>query len=223
MLAYLPTITAWLTRIGGAAVVLLTLQTLLHKQEPVLRNFRSPVLAVEFVETGQDLASIAKNAEWKQRIKDALPLDNRFFIPAYCLIFVLVGAMLAWQGGRLPLVIGLGVCLCVLVAGRFDYVENANTMPGLDNPSDAAAQTISQASLVKWWLFVTICGLLALALLISGGNRLVILVGALYLLAAILGAIGLAWNRPLVEWFFALMGVAIILTGDAIRALATSG
>jgi hypothetical protein len=173
------------------------------------------------VQTGQDLQNIAQNPDWKQKIKDALPLDNRFFIPAYCLVFILVGVTLARQGGLLRAAIGLAVCVCVLAAGRFDYVENANTMPGLDNPSDAAAQAISQASLVKWWLFVTICALLALPLLIFGANRLVILVGALYLLAAILGAIGLTWNRPLVEWFFALIGVVIMLTGDAIGALAS--
>lgn len=217
------TATVWLMRLGGALIVaLVAVQAVRNQREPDLRFFRSPVLAVEFVETGEDLARIARNPAWKQQIRAGLPLDNRLFIPAYCLIYVLAGFMLARQGGWLMLALGLAVGLCVLVAGGFDYVENANTMPGLDDPSDAAAQAIGRASLVKWWLFVAVSALMAAALLFSGGSRLVLVVGALHLLTAALGLVALAWNRPLVEWFFAALGVAIMLTGDALRALATT-
>jgi hypothetical protein len=70
------------------------------------------------------------------------------------------------------------------------------------------------AALVKWWLFVAVMGLLAAAFMHFDGK--VQRVAVLYLIAAAVGAAGLLQHYPLVEWFFVLLGVALIPTGAAI-------
>jgi len=220
-------IARWLPPVGGAIVVLPTLYDLLLSPiNPELGGFRLPALALELVSGEQQLRRVVA-AYPSEAIGPALALDSWFFIPAYCVLFISVGITLirlskirslgANPADRYIFAIGVLLIACVAAAAVADVLENYYSSQAITVQTSRIADAILQAALVKWWLFVAITALLAAAFLRFGGW--VLAVTLLYLAAAVVGAAGLLQYYPLVEWFFALLGLALIPTGAALLSI----
>jgi hypothetical protein len=214
------TIVIWFLRVaaplGGLAVLGATVPKLLGSH-PLPGGFRLPVIALELVENVEQVNHI-KGVLSPDEIRRALNFDLYAFIPLYVALFLALSYWLIRRDIPYAYFLGIAVGSCVVGAAVFDVIENAQTFSALRELDQLAVDRIRQAALVKWSLFFVMMALLAVPFAWRGGW--VFAVAGVYLAAAGVGVMGVIGNRPLIEWAFALVGLALIPTGEAIRLVA---
>jgi exosortase/archaeosortase len=120
------------------------------------------------------------------------------FISGYAGLFVVTGTLLIPRGRAIAILAAvLGV-----VAAIFDVIENLGTLrvvnTDLAHTTQAMIDAVRYPSLIKWALASLALGLLAILFLRlkRAGPRVV---GALYLIAALLGLYGL-YDNAILQW-----------------------
>ena len=203
----------------GVAILPWTLWQLSRPAPARLGRYHVKAIAMELVATPAEFERITDGEHAATR--RALDQDTFVIIPVYALLFLGLALWLARL--RLPamLYLGLVIALCVLVAGAADVLENRGIAAALDRADQPAVDRIRHAAHVKWACFVVLTALLSVPFLRHGGWPTV--VGLLYVVTAVTLAAGLR-HGPLMEWGFAAMGAALLLTGEAVRVVsATNG
>ncbi len=203
---------ARLQRCAGALAVLnLAMIALLsgrpsfsNASRPV-RGISNPILAMEVVRNVAEVDAILGDAPSPDREVMRIKQYADFgFICAYAGLFVLMSILLVGQGRAIAIsaaVLGVAAALC-------DVIENLSILRILDvdlsHTTQGMIDAIRYPSLTKWALASLALGLLGILALRSGRTGLRI-VGALDVLAALLGLCGLTENRFL-EW----MGIPML-------------
>jgi len=186
----------------GAGGCVQTLRAFLRPER--YNGFLKPVLAMELVRSASDVESVFADVkkhmpqiEPKKFFGDGLKFDSYGFIPAYWAILMVFSALLSRHHFPRATWLGIAAGVCATAAALFDYLENSRMKLALDDPQLAAG--VRPPSLWKWGsLFVTV-GLLSAMFLWRRDWAMAI--GALYLLAALVGLAGL-WQDRLIEWSF---------------------
>jgi hypothetical protein len=169
----------WASRLGG-----------LQRVENLPNGFKAPILALELVPNIAAVEKIVGPADdpRRQQVHDSLWIDNRIIIPAYTLLFILMGQALGMVGSRfaswLTLVAGLTTALA-------DYVENHFLSRVLDDGSGQLplVRSAQFAACVKWGLFFATTALVA-AYLVQHTQLQFKLIGFAYLISGLTGLLG---------------------------------
>jgi len=190
-------------------------------------GFTKPVLAMEVVRSANDIERVFADIVKYMRepkpdefLRNELKTDSRYIIPTYWALLMVFSFLLFRSHFPQSKWMGIAAAICATVAAAFDYLENSRTKLALDNHQLAA--DVRQASLCKWGLLFVTVGLLAAMFLWRRDWTMAI--GALYLLAALTGLVGL-WQNRLIEWSFAPLlaagaGLGALLLFDPKRFLA---
>jgi len=215
----------WFIRIfaplGGCLLLLTAVQSFIKPVKDLPRGFRKKALALELVQNTDEAEQILKVYKPEEVNRD-LKFDTFAFIPLYVLQFL---ALSIWLKGRdVPYasVLAIAIGACIVLAGLFDVLENLGQWAILKKLDQAGVNRIRQAALLKWFLLFLTMACLSIPFLWR--RNWVVLVGLLYLATAAIGLLGVfsSSQRPLIEWAFSLLGVALLLTGEAIRSFASS-
>jgi len=139
-------------------------------------------------------------------LKELTP-DGLLFIPSYTFFFLGLSWLLTQRRFSWALLIGVLAGVCALGAAVLDYMENAHIRALLKTgPAETTQQMVDTAryvSLGKWALSFVLAGLLS-ALFLWRRDAFVVL-GGLYVLAALVGMSGLIY-RPALGPGFLLLG-----------------
>lgn len=209
----------WAAPIAGVMLLFMTLPKLL-KPTTLPRGFHLSGILLELVENEDEVEAV-KKVKPPDSIRRDLWGDTLAFIPFYTFLFLVIGYWLMKRD--VPLAFALGVVACigtVLVAG-FDLLENARIFSVLKASSPQLVDGIRHAALGKWGLMFALVLMISYPFLRSGGWLL--LVGLVYLLASIVGLLGVFWHRPLVEWGFMLVALSMLVSGEAVRYIPAKG
>lgn len=176
-------------------------------------GFNGRIIALEFatsvcdvevivgdVKTTDDVETVDNRAVVRQTLK----LDTVFII-AYWMLFATFGFLLTQGGSRWAIWLGAAAIICGTGAAAFDFIENSGIRQVVDTPLSATTPemvlAIRDATLVKWCLIFVTSILLAAALFYldaqgRGAPRWIgIVSGVSFLTGALLGLIGLHYNR----------------------------
>lgn len=218
----------------GAATVgagLVTARRLHHRedlddQEALPPGTRMPGIALELARSPGEAASLIRFLG-PEEVRKNLRQDDRFVIPVYILLLVVLGVWLATRDLAYALPAGVGVAVAGVLAGLADRRENRRTAAVVaEHEKDPARELIPEplvdamrrASMVKWGLLAVAMALLSLPFLQEQRHPLT---GGFYLLSAVSYGLGLqglrAGMRRLVEWGFYLMGLAWLATPFALH------
>jgi len=164
-----------------------------------VRGITSPVLAMEVARNVQEVDAILSDAPSADREAMRIKQYADFgFIAAYAGLFVVTGILLIPQGRATAIsAAALGV-----LAAIFDVIENLGILrvvsTDLEHTTQAMIDQVRYPSLIKWALVSLALGLLAMLFLRlkRAGPRIV---GALYLIAALLGLYGL-YDNAVLQW-----------------------
>jgi hypothetical protein len=218
----------WIKLVGlvflllGACLCFATLNVLWKKPRPA-GGFVNPGLAIQFARSAADVERALHDVTAKDLLK-SLKLDSQIFIPVYWTLLMVFSALLYRHQFAHAKWLGLAAGICATAAAACDYLENHRIKDMLTSPeiNDATALGIRHASLLKWGLIFVAVALLATMFLWR--RDWVMIVGALYLLAALIGIIGL-FRNSLIQWAFAPMslgmaGIGALLLFEPDRFLA---
>lgn len=191
-------------------------------------GFSNRVLAIELVRTTSDVQEIVGELGNPNRevMRDKVQKDF-FFIPAYALLFAALGWLLGRSNYRFAIWVGAAILACAAGAAVFDVIENLRIFHVLDARLADTTQTmldgLRSASLIKWVFVFVAMALISpivfvrrdLFTLPIGPPPLAaifgVIIAAAYLLAAIVGMIGLQ-QHPLIEKASIFMSLALLLT-----------
>lgn len=191
-------------------------------------GFTKHVLAIELVRTNSDVQEIVGElGDPNREVMRGKVQKDFFFIPSYALLFAALGWLLRRSNYRFAIWVGAAIVACAAGAAVFDVIENLRIFRVLDarlaDTTPTMLDSLRSASLVKWALVFLAMALLSpiaflrreLFTLPIGQPRLAAVFGVIialaYLLAAIIGLIGLKQN-PLIEKASILMSLALLLT-----------
>ncbi len=114
-------------------------------------GLQRPGIAMELVESTQEVEDLANNQQNRQTFHRLQLLDEAMFIPSYVLFFAAAGVfafrILGWTRW-----FAAAAVLLVLTAAVFDYREDAAILAALVNPAGCDASAISRAAYWKWGL-----------------------------------------------------------------------
>jgi len=164
-----------------------------------VRGISSPPLAMEVARNVAEVDAILSDAPSADREAMRIKQYADFgFICAYASLYVVMSLLLMPQGRAIAIVAAvLGV-----VAAIFDVIENLGILrivnTDLAHTTQSMIDQVRYPSLVKWSLASLALGLLAILLMRvrRAGPRIV---GALYLIAALLGLYGV-YDNVFLEW-----------------------
>jgi hypothetical protein len=164
-----------------------------------VRGISNPVLAMEVARNVAEVDAILSDSPSADREAMRIKQYADFgFISGYAGLFVVTGTLLIPRGRAIAILAAvLGV-----VAAIFDVIENLGTLrvvnTDLAHTTQAMIDAVRYPSLIKWALASLALGLLAILFLRlkRAGPRVV---GALYLLAALLGLYGL-YDNAILQW-----------------------
>ncbi len=164
-----------------------------------VRGISNPILAMEVVRDAAEVDAILGDAPSPDREVMRIKQYADFgFILAYASLFVLMSIVLIREGRALA----IAAAVAGVAAAILDVIENLGILRIVDVDLSHTTQTMIDAirypSLVKWALASLALGLLGILALRTGRTGLRI-VGALNVLAALLGGAGLYDNRFL-QW-----------------------
>lgn len=145
------------------------------KKPSRLDGIRMPVLAMEFVESEDELHALigtprSQDAE-DHKARAWLMKGIRFdygFIALYWLLFVLIAWMLARRDGAWMPWLGAAAALAITGAALFDVVENVR-MTRVIETVQLAGNDVAFAGFSKWLLSFVAIGLLSFAFFGQGG------------------------------------------------------
>ena len=199
----------------GAAGFVQMLRAILKPER--YNGFVQPVIAMELVRSANDIERVfADIKKYLQQPKPdeflicGLKEDSRYIIPIYWALLMIFSVLLFRHQFQHAKWLGIAAAICATAAAAFDYLENHRMKLALDDHQLAAS--VRQASLCKWGLLFVAVGLLSSMFLWR--RDWVVTIGALYLLAALIGLAGL-WQNRLIEWSF----VPLLAGGTGLGAL----
>lgn len=179
-----------------------------------VRGISNPILAMEVVRNVAEVDTILSDSPSADRETMRIKQYADFgFICGYVALYVLMSMLLIAEGRA----IAISAAVLGVVAGVFDVIENLGILRvvniDLAHTTQAAIDAIRYPSLVKWALASAALGLLGVLAWRTRSTGLRI-VGALDVVAAILGIAGLYDNRFL-QWLGlpllgGLVGLAIL-------------
>lgn len=202
---------------AGAVGCAKTLHDLRSKPDR-FNGFIAPAIAVELAHSGDDIKhALADIGAWLRKeqkqqtpaefLLDGLRTDRRFIIPTYWVLLMVFSLLLYRHHFAQAKLMGIAAAICASAAAAWDYAENNRIEAALaQTAGDEAALGILHASLWKWGLIFVATALLAAMFLWR--RDWVMIIGALYLLGALLGLIGLS-RHHLIEWAIAAMLAAM--------------
>lgn len=190
-------------------------------------GFTKHVLAIELVKTTSDVQEIVGElGDPNREVMRGKVQKDFFFIPSYALLFAALGWLLGRSNFRFAIWVGAAIVACAAGAAVFDVIENLRIFHVLDARLADTTQTmldsLRSASLVKWALVFIAMALLSPIVFLRRemftlpiAPRLTavfrVIIALAYLLAAIIGLIGLKQN-PLIEKASIFMSLALLLT-----------
>jgi hypothetical protein len=223
----------WIVRalsfLMGAATLgsgLVTARRLHHREDleddqALPPGTRMPGIALQLSRSPGEAAALIRLLGSDQ-IRKNLRQDDRFVIPVYVLLLVVLGVWLATRDFAYALPAGVGVAVAGVLAGLADRRENRRTAavvaehekdPERELIPEPLVDAMRRASMAKWGLFAVAMALLSLPFLQGQRHPLT---GGFYLLSAVSYGLGLQGlrigMRRLVEWGFYLMGLAWLAT-----------
>ncbi len=189
-----------------------------HELKPP--GFQKHVLAMEMATTKDDVTRIVGDVSDSDRfqMRGQQRLDF-LFIPAYWLEFLLISWLLARRKFSGAKYLGCAAGLCATLAAWFDLQEDWAILHVLEFPlaqtTDAMVAAISYYATRKWLLLFVAMGLLSFVFLsrrnLVNVRRLVFLLpGALFLITAVIGLIGL-FRGPMLELYALPMSLGSLL------------
>lgn len=203
--------------LAGLSILALTVRSLFSPVPlPLPHGFHARALALELVESIEDVKTI-EAVYPASEIRSELNLDLYLFIPFYLILFFALSAWLSWCDIPYSRLLSIAVATCVIVAAVGDVIEDLRTVSVLSDLNQASVDGIRQAALIKWTIFSVMMFLMAVPFAWRGGW--VLMVGILYGLTGAIGVLGVLWHHSLLEWFFALIGLALLPTGKAIATI----
>jgi hypothetical protein len=179
-----------------------------------VRGISNPILAMEMVRNVTEVDAVLSDAPSPDREVMRIKQYGDFgFIGAYSALYVLMAMLLAGQGRSAA----ISAAVLGVIAAICDVIENIGTLRIVDvdfsHTTQAMIDAIRYPSLTKWALASAALGLLGILAWRTRRTGLRV-VGALDLLAALLGGAGLYDNRFL-QWLGipmlgGLVGLAIL-------------
>lgn len=198
----------------GVGTLFVTLSALFRSSAITLpTGFHMPGVAMEFARTEKELQTVLSGANSPEKMRSGLNLDSRLVIPLYVVFFIVFASWLKQANPQQSNLLIVAIIIFILAAGISDYLENffaTQTLNAYEKGSltDAMFFRNSIATTAKWGLIAFTMFLVALGLFKNNLN----FVGSVYLLNALIFAIGLVWHRPIVEWGFTMMGLTWLIT-----------
>lgn len=172
------------------------------------------VLAMELPKSRCDIASVIGDIingvphPNRDEMRHQIRLDTFGFIPAYLLIYVLLGILLMQRGAKWAIYLGVITIICGIAAACFDLLENKRIINAvnltLGDTKDTTAQLIRTASLWKWALSFMTIGILSSIFFNANrvaptlANALCAIIGVIFVGVAIIGLCGV-WRNYLLE------------------------
>jgi hypothetical protein len=164
-----------------------------------VRGISSPVLAMEVARNVTEVDAILSDAPSADREAMRIKQYADFgFIAGYAGLYVVM-SLLLMREGRVP---AISAAVLGVGAAVFDVIENVGILRVVDTDLAHTTQSmidqVRYPSLIKWTLASLALGLLAI-LLMRMKRAAPRIVGALYLIAALLGLYGL-YDNAILEW-----------------------
>ena len=197
-----------------AMIALLSGRPSFSNASRAVRGISNPILAMEVVRNVAEVDAILSDAPSPDREVMRIKQYADFgFIGGYAALYVLMSMLLIREGRAIAISaasMGVAAAIC-------DVIENLGILRIVDvdlgHTTQAMIDAIRYPSLIKWALASLALGLLGILALRSGRSGLRV-VGALDVLAALLGLCGLSENRFL-QWMGipmlgGLIGLAIL-------------
>src|SRR5262249_33563789 len=128
---------------------------LIHEEIPGESNFRKRMLALEFARDQQTVTTLVALDTLESKLSNDLKNDTRFFIPAYWLLFGLIGAFLYGQRFLSSKLWPFILPLIISMAALADVYENMAAEAALTISTGAAG--IYPAAVVKWSAIAIAC------------------------------------------------------------------
>ena len=134
------------------ASIVMTIPTSGFRDPKLPSGMKSPGIAMELVNTREEVQGLANNSQNRQTFNLLQVLDEWMFIPSYVLFYGCAGVF-AFRAQQTWLR-WFGVAIVVLVAtgATFDYLEDQAIFRALADLDHATATDISGVSYVKWGL-----------------------------------------------------------------------
>jgi hypothetical protein len=192
------------------------------KASGLLSGYSNPVLALELAASGDEIDAInrSENGKATEFIKKQLSKDFGYIV-IYVVFFSCLALLLTELVTDRSKYLSLGAVACAVMAGVFDVIENLGMLKATSTPvgaaTDSLANSIRYPSLTKWALIFVFCLLVGLTLLRLPGWLLI--PGAAFLLAALLGLSGVTLNL-LRRKFYWVFPASILFWGLAIICIA---
>jgi hypothetical protein len=179
-----------------------------------VRGISNPVLAMEVARNVAEVDAILSEAPSPDREAMRIKQYADFgFISGYAGLFVLMGILLIPQGRAMA----ISAAVLGVIAAILDVIENLGILrivnADLAHTTQAMIDAVRYPSLTKWTLASIALGLLAILLIRvrRAGPRIV---GAFYLIAALLGLCGV-YDNAVLQWsgiptLAGLIGLAVL-------------
>lgn len=189
------------------------------------RGFRSPVLAIQLVHSRADIAAIVgdQGDPDRRQMRRQQQLDH-LLITAYWAAFVVMSVVLVQRSFPGAQYLGILAGLCATGAALSDVQENQAVLRVLAVPlvqtDESMVDVIRQAATRKWLLLFVAMALLSLVCIgrrdwATAYGTLCLLSGLSFLLAAIIGLVGL-WQNALLEYCVVPMGLGLLTLAFAL-------
>jgi hypothetical protein len=184
-------------------------------------GYSNPVLALELVKDGRDIKKIlaAEDGEALKFVRKSTYKDFGYIF-VYALFFVCLSLLLSGMDFSWARWTGYLAATCAVVAAVLDVIEDLGMLKAINGQaSDSLANSIRYPSLAKW-SFLFVFSLLVGLLLVARWDLFVI-PAVCFLLAALLGLIGVISNLlqpkfyPAFPAALGLMGLGIIILSVA--------
>ena len=184
-------------------------------------DYSNPVLALELVKSGDDIKTIVgpEAGEVRKFLTKSTHKDFGYIL-VYAIFFVALGLLLSRMSFSWARWVGWLAAACAVVAAVLDVVEDLGMLKAINGQaSDRLANSIRYPSLAKWsFLFVFS---LLVGLLLIARRDLFVIPAVCFLLAALLGLIGVISNF-LQPKFYSAFPAALALMGFGTIILAVA-
>jgi hypothetical protein len=161
-----------------------------------------------------EASKIVRDADRRRRIRRQLWFDYGFIL-AYWLTFLGLAVVLARRGSFLYDIVAIAAAFAATVTALLDVLENVRTgaLLSLSRPGDQIriqpVEHLQRTALAKWLASAVTIALLALVFL--PGDTALLLLGLGFLLAALLGAAGMARRFFLAFYLLAFFVLGVIV------------
>jgi hypothetical protein len=162
-------------------------------------GFKKPVMALEFVETKDQVSVILdqNNQHNRPAMRSQLYIDF-VWLTCYGLLYLALSYLLAWRNCPWALYLSCVAAICGVGAAAFVVWENLGMLQAVNDPTitqqTLASLHIRDAAIVKWTLsFVTMA---LLAVTFYGLDKRLSRIGFFFTLTALAGFVSL-WYKPL--------------------------